>query len=338
LSQRVQILRSLLIFGIVVLHVPPYVALVQMGPGLFDFIKAMMQHAVFRASVPVLTFVSAYLLFSHSLDRRFKDLAIKKTRSLLVPLIAFNLPLAIAVYVTQAEGLLDREFSAQLHPFEPVNYPLNFLRDLFVLSMMAPLFGTLLRRAPWPGLGLVLSIFWFNLDGAIILRDPMAVTFYLGGMAAVGNWNMRRLDRFAWPLLALFLALCAAVVLFEIEDRRYLRVVSPVLLWPSASLLVGTIAGRGLVVLSRYSFFTFLIHAPTLLVLWFAYQQLDGLVPYWVFWLWAPIMTVLLAAVAYDLSCRWLPKTMNVLTGGRADRKSHRTTDADADLAWPHRA
>jgi succinoglycan biosynthesis protein ExoH len=167
------------------------------------------------------------------------------------------------------------------------------------------------------------------------LRNPMAVTFYLGGMAAVGNWDMRRL---AWPLLALFLVLCAAVVLFEIEDRRYLRVVSPVLLWPSASLLVGTIAGRGLVVLSRYSFFTFLIHAPILFVLWLAYRQLDGLVPYWVFWLWAPIMTVLLAAAAYDLSCRWLPKTMSVITGGRADRKSHRTTDADADLAWPRRA
>jgi succinoglycan biosynthesis protein ExoH len=196
----------------------------------------------------------------------------------------------------------------------------------------------LLRHAPWPGLGLALAIFWLNLDGPIILRDTMAVTFYLGGMAAVGNWNMRRLDRFAWPLLGVFLVLCAAVVLFEIEDRRYLRVVSPVLLWPSASLLVGTIAGRGLVALSRYSFFTFLIHAPILLVLWLAYQQLDGWVPYWVFWLSAPIMTLVAAAVAYDLACRWLPKTMNVLTGGRADQVSDRTTAADADLAWPRRA
>jgi succinoglycan biosynthesis protein ExoH len=165
-----------------------------------------------------------------------------------------------------------------------------------------------------------------------------AVIFYLGGMAAVGNWDMRRLDRLAWPPLALFLVLCAAVVLFEIEDRRFLHMMSPVLLWPAASLLVGTIAGKWLAFLARYSFFTFLIHAPILAVLWLAYQQLDGPVPYWAFWVSAPVMTSIVGAVAYDVSCRWLPKTMNVLTGGRADRKWQRPTDPDADLAWPRRA
>lgn len=352
MSERVQILRFLLIFGIVVLHVPPYVPLAQVGPGVFDFIKAMMQHAVFRASVPVLTFVSGYLLFCHGLDRRFKVLTLKKTRTLLVPLIAFNLPLAIAVYVTQAYGLLDREFSAQLHPIEPsgwadallglfgppVNYPLNFLRDLFVLSMLAPLFGLLLRHAPWPGLGVVFCVFWFNWDGWIVLRTAMALTFYLGGMAAVGNWDMRRLDRLAWPLLALFLILCAAVVLFEIEDRRYLRLLSPVLVWPAASLLLGTVVGRLLVDLSRYSFFTFLIHAPILSVLWLVYQQFDRVGSYWAFWLAAPVITVVVSALVCELSCRGMPRTVNLLTGGRAERWSDRSGTTDADLASLRRA
>jgi succinoglycan biosynthesis protein ExoH len=341
LSERIRILRCVLIFGIVVLHIPPYVPLAEVGPGVFDFIKAMMQHAVFRASVPVLAFISGYLLFSQGLDRRFSELAFKKTRSLLVPLIAFNLPLAVAIWLAQVQGSLNQELSPRLHPVElqewadgllglfgpPVNYPLNFLRDLFVLSMLAPIFGVLLRRAPWAGLCAVFCTFWFDLDGPIVLRGPMAVTFYLGGMAAAGNWDMHRLDRFAWPFLALFLLLCAAVVLLEIEDRRYLRLLSPILLWPSASLLVGTAAGRLLVALSRYSFFTFLTHAPILFALWLVYQMSEG--PYWVFWISAPAITGLIAALVFDLSCRWMPKTMSLLTGGRAGRSSDLTRNAD---------
>ncbi len=65
---RIAMLRLLMIIGVVVLHTPPYVSVTEIGPGIFDFIKALFQNAAFRATVPVLTVISGYLLFRSGLD------------------------------------------------------------------------------------------------------------------------------------------------------------------------------------------------------------------------------------------------------------------------------
>ena len=82
-------LRYLMIVGIVVLHTPPYVPVAEMGPGLFDFIKAFFQSAMFRATVPVLTVISGYLLFQSGLDQHWMRLAKKKTRTIIARMSAW---------------------------------------------------------------------------------------------------------------------------------------------------------------------------------------------------------------------------------------------------------
>lgn len=331
ISQRISLLRYLMIFGIVVLHTPPYVPLEETGAGMFDFLKALFQHAIFRASVPVLTFISGYLLFRARLDLQFNKLIVKKTKSILIPLILFNVPVAIAVYLVQANQLLDHSFSKQLYPFHlatwvdaivglfgsPINYPLNFLRDLYLLSLLAPLLGLLLRRYTWYGLAIVFLLFWFNLDGPLILRNTMPIVFYLGGMAAVQEWDLRKLDRFAVPLLALFLAFCIAIIAFRIKGQNYLRLVSPILIWPAASLLVDARFGVWLAGLSKYSFLTFLAHGPSLLVAWLVYQKALPGVPYWIFWVVTPVIVATILAQLYIYSRRFFPRTMGLLLGGR---------------------
>lgn len=330
ISRRISILRYLMIFGIIMLHTPPYVPLADTGPGVFDFIKASFQHAIFRASVPVLTFVSGFLLFRSRMDLRPRQLFVKKTRTILIPLVLFNVPVAVAIYLIQAGHLLDHQFSQQLYPFDPetwlsaitglfsapVNYPLNFLRDLYILSLLAPLMGLLLRLA-WVGLGIVFTVFWFNYDGALILRNTMPIVFYLGGMAATQAWDLRRLDRLAAPLLLLFLALCAAIVLLKIENRDYLRLVSPFLIWPAASLLVHNRFGLWLASLSKYSFLTFLAHSPLVLIAYLVYTKLLPEWPYWLYWVATPVISAIILAQVYIYSQRYVPKTMNLLLGGR---------------------
>ncbi|MET0084631.1 MAG: acyltransferase family protein [Sedimenticola sp.] len=332
ISQRIALLRYLMIFGIIVLHTPPYIPLAETGSGLFEFIKAIFQHAIFRASVPVLTFISGYLLFRAQLDLQFNKLLVKKTKTILIPLILFNVPIVLAVYLVQANQLIDHEFSKQLYPLNltiwvnsiiglfdaPINYPLNFLRDLYLLSLIAPLLGLFLRRYAWYGLILIFLLFWFNLDGSIILRNTMPIVFYMGGMAAVKEWDLRKLDRFAIPCLVLFLVFCIVVIEFQIENRNYLRLVSPILIWPAASLLVNAWLGNWLVRLSKYSFLTFLAHGPLLLVAMLIYQKLlPAGTPYWLFWVMAPVLTAALLAQIYIFASRFFPKTMSVLLGGR---------------------
>ena len=325
-------LRYILIFGIIVLHVPPYVPLPETGSTVFDFFKAMMQHGVFRSSVPVLTCISGFLLYYSNLDLDFKRLFVKKTKSIFVPLVLFNIPLVLLVYIIQGNQLLEHSFEKQLYPFElsnwinavfavtesPINYPLNFLRDLFILSIAAPLFGYLLRQSPWLGLVLIFTFFWNNLDGDLILRNTMPITFYLGGMAAILRWDIRRFDAYAPILLLLFLGLCAAMVFFQIENRSYLRIVSPLLIWPAASLLLGTRFSDWIIGLSKYSLATFLLHGPLLLAVWLVYQKYFPSISYPVFWVSAPLIVAGLVVPVYHFSYRRFPRATRFALGGRA--------------------
>jgi len=79
----------------------------------------------------------------------------------------------------------------------------------------------------WPGFAIVFAVFWFGWDGKLILINDMAFMFYIGGMAAVGNWNLRALDKYAPVLLLGFLALCVAIVALQIESKSYIRLVAP---------------------------------------------------------------------------------------------------------------
>lgn len=331
ISLRIKFLRYSMVFGIVVLHTPPYVPLAEIGSTFFDLFKAFFQHGFFRASVPVLTFISGFLLFSSSLDQNFRLLIKKKSKTILNPLILFNLPLVLLLYFIQFAHIVDHEFSQQLYPFDmlvwldatiglngsPINYPLNFLRDLYIISIGAPIFGLLIRHFPLTGLIAVFIIFWFNFDGPIVLRNTMPIVFYVGGMAAVYQWDLKVLDRYAVILFTLFVALCVSIIYFNIENRNYLRIVSPILIWPAASLVVHTRFGLWVSGMSKCSFFTFLMQAPLLLALWLVYQKLFTVIPYWVFWITAPMFTAMFLSYFYNISRYRFPRIMQFALGDR---------------------
>jgi succinoglycan biosynthesis protein ExoH len=331
ISERMAILRYVMIFGIVVLHMPPYVPLTETAQGVFPFIKALFQHAIFRASVPVLTFISGYLLFKAKLDLNFIDLLAKKTRTILIPLVIFNVPVAIAVYFIQSRQSLAHDFTLQLYPFNleewanalfglfasPINYPLNFLRDLYVLSLLSPIIGLLVRRSPLVAFLVVFVTFWFNLDRELIQRNVMPIVFCIGAIAAAHDWNLKKLDRFALPFLLVFLMFCVLIVAFEIESRNYFRLLSPLLLWPAASLLSSSKIGYWLASLSKYSFLTFMTHGPLLLMASVFYKKSNSGLPYWMFWALCPIAVAALVIGLHKIAYRYIPKTMSMLLGGR---------------------
>lgn len=328
-SQRIAMLRFLMIFGIVMLHAPPYVPLAEVANTPFDLLKAFFQHAVFRTTVPVLTFISGYLLFRSALDRTPAQLAQKKFRTIVVPFLVFNLGLLAAALTlhhawgsqlsnnmipADGKGWLDAAFGLTE---APINYPLKFLRDLFALMMVAPLLGYLLRRSPWLGLALVTLVYQFDLDRDFVLRNEMWPVFYCGGLAAVRNWNMRALDRHAPLCLALFLGICVCIVWFRLNNTSLLRLLAPVLIWPAASLLVPTAFGRWMARMSKYSFFIFVTHAPLLLVSMLVYTPFAAYVPYPVYWVLAPVLTSTLLVCAFRLLMWTVPSLFSIVVGSR---------------------
>jgi succinoglycan biosynthesis protein ExoH len=98
ISKRIWVTRYVMVIGIVILHLPPYQGLSELDGSIFEYVKAFFAHGVFRASVPVLTVMSGYLIFATKLYTKPVKLLKKKVSTLLIPLIVWNLPLAVLVY------------------------------------------------------------------------------------------------------------------------------------------------------------------------------------------------------------------------------------------------
>jgi len=330
IHDRIAFLRIVMIFGVIVLHTPAYVPMADIGSGWFDTVKAFFQLAVFRASVPVLTVISGFLLFKSCIDQEPVRCLTKKTRTILIPFLCFNLPLApVALGAEMVGGV---QLSANLWPFDamgwlnaafgltysPINYPLNFLRDLIVLILLAPLFGWLLRKAAWGGLVLVSVVFMGNFEGHLLQRDLMAVLFYVGGMAAVRKWDLRLLDRHAGILFVAFLLACAATVHYRIEDTTYLRLAAPLLLWPATAWAASTRFGAWLTGMSKYSFFLFLAHAPLLMLSWILYGRYGSAIPYPVYWVLAPLVVSAMLVALYEVATAIMPRMFASTIGAGA--------------------
>lgn len=319
ISQRIALLRFLMIFGIVLLHAPPYVPITEVGNHPFDLIKAFFQLAVFRTTVPVLTCISGYLLFRSMLDRAPLKLAQKKFRTIVIPFLVFNLGLLVGVValhyglgLSLGEDKIPKSQVGWLNAAfgltdSPINYPLNFLRDLVALMIAAPVLGWFLRNSPWIGLAIVGLIYQFNLDNAFLLRNVMLPVFYVGGLAAVRDWNLRSFDRYALLCFALFIGLCVYVIAFRVANTNIFRMVAPLLMWPATALLLPTTFGRWLTQMSKYSFFVFLAHAPVLLVTSLLYKPFANHIPYPLYWVLTPVLTTAMLVLVYKLAMRTLP-------------------------------
>lgn len=338
-SRRMNMLRFLMIFGVVMLHTSPHLMLGSTPVTVFEHVRYFFQGAVFRTTVPILTFISAYLIFSSGLDRAPRKLYEKKFYSLVIPFIVFNLGLLAVTYFSQrflhvhilrdllqagprewvdaAFGLIDT----------PINYPLHFLRNLVVLVLFAPLLGMLLRRAPYLGLALMFCIAQFDLDGWLLARNNMLVVFYMGGMAAVLRVNMMALDKYRVPALAVFLLACVAVVAWRASELDVLVYASPFLVWPAASLLDNTRLGNWMIRMSPYSFFIFLAHSPLLSAAWSAYRPLRSTVSPALYWFATPVLVVAFLVVVWKI-CNAAFGPAFALATGCYKKKRARAADA----------
>jgi len=165
LSSRINLMRILLIGGIVFVHVP-YDA--QTSPfftgafGLFDWLRVFLGESLFRIGVPCLSAISGYLLFrrGYAAFDYGKTLRAKAT-TVLTPFLLWNLGLLLAVLLMQSVSLGIGYFPDlwQASPRDllshglalegfPVNLPLYFLRDLLVCILLSPILAYLVRRAP----------------------------------------------------------------------------------------------------------------------------------------------------------------------------------------------
>lgn len=164
----------------------------------------------FFSSVPLLSMVSGWLFFSFMKEKGDAWAAIfrrirRRFTSLYMPLVVWNLGyLAIfyAAYRYNPNASIFIHYSRLGMDFtvagwkdyvnaifgvtgDPFAFQFWFVRDLFVTTLISPLFWFLLQRAPWTG-AVILGTIWLTVLGewnlVIFERPDVPLFFYLGAL------------------------------------------------------------------------------------------------------------------------------------------------------------
>ncbi len=342
-SDTIRAARVICLLALVYMHVPPWGLKLGEPPRAllpFDYLFVFMQEALGRTSVPVLSAVSGYLLVKTERGRGYAAQLWGKVRTLLVPLLLWNL-IAAALHLatgnigpTTPLGWANRLLALT---DLPLIQPLYFLRDVFITAALFPIMAFFLRRGTTATL-IVLTLLGISGLLDLLFLNALIPVFYAAGAAiALGSFPIRRMPPFPAVLAGFVIVAVAATVIALARDTGALW--ARTLPWPSGGVLIfvqrltGALlfwsvammaAGRPIYAVLRriepFIFFTFCAHALLLGVMWRGLQAMGveyGDAAYALWFLTAPL-AVLATAVPLALALlKVAPGPLKLLCGGR---------------------
>ncbi|RUU06430.1 acyltransferase [Mesorhizobium sp. USDA-HM6] len=346
LSSRINLMRIILISGIVFVHVP---VVPQMSPfagqfGWFDWLRIFLGDSLFRSGVPCLSAISGYLLFRSGLAHfSYQRILRSKALTVVVPFLAWNLGLLTVVllmqYVSVGIGYFPDLWSASpremlRHAFAleglPVNIPLYFLRDLIVCNLLSPLLAFFVYRMPTLTCSALFALAIApDVATGVVLKKSILFSFAFGMALALHGIDPKALDRHAVAGVAVTVLgavlLSLALLLLGPECPFWLRlarnafwIVGALGFWLASAMLIRTEAGRRLSNSGSLSFWIFCAHYPVLVGLWMLWDRTSNYGGYPLFYAGAVIVTFSILLVTNRAMARWAPFAYRVLTGSRS--------------------
>lgn len=331
-SQRLSLARLILIVLVVYVHFPLSVP-AERNPGAMTALEpAFIANATFlRFSVTILTIMSGFIMFAKHSDEHGMMTVRKKIRTLLVPFLFWNLCLVAALYLAQRLGILSGQRLDLLRAnaqtwadatfawsTRPVNYPLYFLRDLFVISLIAIVASRIVRASVIPVIALCVLVSEYNLDGNLILRTPMLIAFFVGAALAIYKAPLDVLDR-GWPyFIPLLLAACVTHYYYPSENSGLLiSILGGLTIWTLTTLVYRSRALQKLAGLARFAFPIYLIHGIILFGVLALGVEVSNSFLGLALWLLLPLAIAVVSALAFRLFSLILPQFASFTTGGR---------------------
>lgn len=355
-SSRINLMRILLIAGIVFVHIPydpprsPYLGTY----GVVDWIRVYLGDSLFRIGVPCLSAISGYLLFRRGLTGfNYAKVMRTKAKTVLLPFLLWNLTFLLLVligqklgmgqgYLPDVAGATPRELASHALALEawPVNLPLYFLRDLLLCLALSPLIGHLVMRYPRVTLLLFLAYAVLPVPNGLFLKKSILFGFSLGAYVALHQVDVKRLDAHARPVVLVvgLASLLLAAGLYAtgpefpqwIDVLRGLVAISGIFgAWALSSLLILTRLGARLGTGSGLSFWIFCAHYPLLVALWMVWNR-AGDASYPLFYFVAPVLTIAALVASHAVVKQLAPGLLAVLTGNRVDSARNKPLGASA--------
>jgi len=352
-SERIDLLRFLLIVGVVFVHAHATgadfqdsdVAAQDVGDVVF-WVQNYISQVVARISVPLFYLMSGYLFFytfSGSASEYFKKLK-SRLRTLLIPLIFWNLFVLGVFILLQAfpttanffKGSKE-EILASFTVFDylnaifgtksvPIAYQFWFIRDLIVIVLLTPLINLILKHLPYAFLTL-LGLAWFFEIWRFHVPSAEALLFFsIGAFLAIKQYRFFAFDAYEKPVFLIYLGLSIADVLTKeswFNDQLHrLGIVFGILsiVCLTKHILEQEQAKRILLQLSPISFFIFAAHEPFLTgiqkVFYKVFNSTTDLAVMTIYFA-SPIIVIAVCIASFTLLNAALPRFTKLITGGR---------------------
>ena len=331
-SERLSLARLILIVLVVYVHFPLEVPSERSISSINPLEPAFIANATFlRFSVTILTIMSGFIMFAKHADQQGLRTVEKKVRTLLVPFLFWNLTLVAALYLAQRLGILSGQrldlLGANAQTWadatlawstRPVNYPLYFLRDLFVISLIAVAISRIVRANVIPVIAVCVLIAEYNLDGNLILRTPMLIAFFIGAAMAIYKVPLDALDRGLPYFAALLLVTCLVHYYYPSENSGLLiSILGGLAMWTLTSLVGRSVTMQKLARLAKFAFPIYLIHGIILFGVLALGVQISNSFVGLAMWLVLPLVIAIGSALLFRLFSLVLPRLASFATGGR---------------------
>ena len=299
-------------------------------PRWLEMLKLLGSDIIPRCAVPGFFLIAGVLLFRKPFT--WKENMRKKCRSLAVPYLLLN-TLWILFYILcqsipATAAFFSKERILDWGPGEwldgyfgtrsggPMVYHLWFLRDLFVMNLVAPIIGYLTKKAPKLTAAGVLALYLLPKTRYLTITTEAICFFTLGACAVRENLHLEDVKG-KWLLAVLYWALVLAAALAEKVLLKKLCILTGVAFWLVCATDLEP--GRFLRWLMPFSLDIYLFHQMTMIIF---FKLVNKLVPPTTLAQLAEYlgMPFVMFAFCIGLSLflrRFLPGTYSLLTGAR---------------------
>lgn len=323
-SEKISLLRPVLIFLIVSTHIQGslYRADLKNLDFTFDnFIHAFLSSSLAVSALPLLSIISGYLGAYTYKKYHYLISVKKKIPRIVVPMLFWNLVMALFIYNLQSQGVAFRK-DLVLYPFNieqwlysltavfktPANPPLYFLRELFICFLLIPILFQISKSKIATAIG-VIAVAYMSVQGinlGFFHRIDIYGFFLIGLFLSNQSDLTEQLKRFNQPVWHLSYLLGFVVILLLLTAYAlspehpnfiyYLKAVTvlgPLALWILSGYISGPIK-RFLLWVSPASFSVFLGHIVFLNLYWNLWIKLFGSHPLSANYLWFWISSFIL--------------------------------------------
>lgn len=311
---------------------------------VYHFLTEMFSHFFCAIAVCWFFFFSGFLYFYHLEEGQFGKKWIlgkwnRRIHSIFLPYLVWNLfnvlMILLVTFVFNRVGITIT--SGQMEGVErgplfwfitgPIDFPLWYLRDLIVMSIIAPIFYYPVKKYPWLTLAVLLVLYVFSFK----IKFFLFPTFSLFGM---GAWMSIRKDnlidfcqkvKFPAAVMAFILLITATAMYAVDEYDRFFRLLfypfGMVTFLNICNKLYDHLRYRNLMLrLAEPVFFIYAAHEIYILG-WtkglFLRVFGETLSAKWISYLFVPVVTLAICLALFYLIKRLMPKALSFACGWR---------------------